>query len=127
MKIRLTESQHRRMVKEQTRHEVLADKVKQITITDGMPLGLFEAPTFDEGSLTLRDHDTLFLYTDGLTDTIDPGNVHFGKERLHQILRGNFQHIPGGFCQKIFSFVQAYRGEMPQFDDITLLSLQVRP
>lgn len=29
MKIRLTESQHRRMVKEQTRHEVLADKVKQ--------------------------------------------------------------------------------------------------
>ena len=29
MKIRLTESQHRRMVKEQTRHEVLADKLRQ--------------------------------------------------------------------------------------------------
>jgi len=29
MKIILTESQHRRMVKEQTKHEVLADKVKQ--------------------------------------------------------------------------------------------------
>lgn len=102
-------------------------ELKQIPISNGMPLGLFEDPTFDEGSLTLRDHDTLFLYTDGLTDAIDPGNVHFGKERLHQILRGNSQHIPGGLCQKIFSYVQAYRGEMPQFDDITLLSLQVRP
>jgi sigma-B regulation protein RsbU (phosphoserine phosphatase) len=102
-------------------------ELKQIPISNGMPLGLFEDPTFDEGNLTLRDYDTLFLYTDGLTDAIDPGNVHFGKERLHQILRGNSQHIPGGLCQKIFSYVQAYRGEMPQFDDITLLSLQVRP
>ena len=51
MKILLTESQYRRMVKEQTRHEVLADKVKQELA--GADL-----------EKTMNDLTTLYAYTE---------------------------------------------------------------
>ena len=51
MKIRLTESQHRRMVKEDARHAVLADKLRQELA--GADL-----------ERTMNDLTTLYAYTE---------------------------------------------------------------
>jgi len=99
----------------------------QIPISEGMPLGLFEEADFSERRITLEDHDRLLIYTDGLTDTVDEADLPYGKERLQDFLYANSQQETADLCQKIYLHNQDYRGRVPQFDDITLLSLQVKP
>jgi len=76
MKIILTESQHRRMVKEQTRHEVLADKIKQ------------ELAGADLAT-TMRDITTLYAYTE---DEIieSPVLMNLVKEKMLKEIRDKY-------------------------------------
>lgn len=98
-----------------------------VPFENGMALGLMEDPIFDEQRITMKKRSTLLLYTDGLTDTIDSNRIPYGKERLHQALKEDCNLMPGDLCRKILSLLGIYRGEIPQSDDITMLSAQIRP
>ena len=79
MKIILTESQHRRMVKEQTRHEVLADKLKQELA--GADL-----------ERTMNDLTTLYAYTE--EEIIEsPVLMNLVKEKMLKEIRDKY-HVP---------------------------------
>lgn len=76
MKIRLTESQHRRMVKEDTRHEVLADKLRQELV--GADL-----------ATTMHDLTTLYAYTeDEILNT--PILLNLVKEKMLKEIRDKY-------------------------------------
>jgi len=76
MKILLTESQYRRMVKEQTRHEVLADKLKQELA--GADL-----------ARTMHDLTTLYAYTE--EEIIgSPVLMNLVKDKLLKEIRDNY-------------------------------------
>ena len=76
MKIILTESQHRRMVKEQTRHEVLADKLKQELA--GADL-----------ERTMNDLTTLYAYTE--EEIIEsPVLMNLVKEKMLKEIRDKY-------------------------------------
>ncbi len=91
----------------------------------GMPLGLYDNPDLDEQTIVLGANDTLLLYTDGATDAFDTHGERFGKERLEKALREVRQASVDGLCQSLLSLIQSYSGDVPQYDDITLLSLHI--
>jgi sigma-B regulation protein RsbU (phosphoserine phosphatase) len=91
----------------------------------GMPLGLFDALTLDGQDIQLEEADTLLIYSDGVTDALNPQGEPFGKERLQNALREICHDTTSCICQSLLSRIQAFSADEPQYDDITLLSLRV--
>jgi serine phosphatase RsbU (regulator of sigma subunit)/pSer/pThr/pTyr-binding forkhead associated (FHA) protein len=53
------------------------------TLTEGgLVLGMFDTYGYDGGTVEMRPGDTLVVYSDGVTETWDPGGEEFGEERL---------------------------------------------
>jgi sigma-B regulation protein RsbU (phosphoserine phosphatase) len=88
--------------------------------------GVFDS-LIDDVSLTLRPHDTVILYTDGITEAIDEQEQEFGRDNLYEAIRTfskrsrNASEVITGLEQRVKRFV----GNHPQNDDITLMVVKV--
>src|SRR5439155_27172481 len=51
----------------------------------GVPLGMFCSARFDVHRLTLAQGDSVFLYTDGLTEARNPARHEYGRRRMHAL------------------------------------------
>lgn len=92
----------------------------------GTVLGIQPDLAFEPGELQLEPGDTLFLYTDGVTEAFAPDRSCFGEERLLQTLREqppSARELVGRVLEAVRSFAD---GE-PQSDDIALLAIRWLP
>jgi len=78
------------------------------------------------GTVMLEEGDKLFQYTDGVTEATNANNELYGMERLKEALNNNVEAIPGELLPKIKEDIDKFVGEAPQFDDITMLSLEFK-
>jgi sigma-B regulation protein RsbU (phosphoserine phosphatase) len=53
----------------------------------GAAIGLVEEAEFAEKTIELQEEDLLVLYTDGVTESVNPQNQEFGRERLVKLSR----------------------------------------
>ena len=97
---------------------------EELPLTAGIPLGISEDEKFQESTTTMRPGDTLFIYTDGITEAINPEGEEFDTHRLLKELgdhaTSDLQTLNDNVYQKVMDFAQ----EAPQFDDLTYLSLR---
>ncbi|MFA4878333.1 MAG: SpoIIE family protein phosphatase [Methanoregula sp.] len=98
------------------------------TIEDLMPtgivLGAVENREYYSESVTISPDDVLVMYTDGVTESINAQEELFGEERLYAILRENSTLPAREIIDRILSGIVEFTGDMPQFDDITLLVIK---
>ena len=90
----------------------------------GFVLAGMEGSRYQEYELTLEPGDTLFVYTDGVAEATDRANVLYGTDRMLEALNSCPDGTPRELLQVVKESVDRFVGEMPQFDDITMLSLQ---
>jgi serine phosphatase RsbU (regulator of sigma subunit) len=81
----------------------------------GISPGLF--PEINDDQLTLEPGDSLLVYTDDLTDARDT-QAEFEAARLQQVCRSQAEKSP--LLGHIFSTIQEFMGDCPQFDDMTV-------
>jgi len=93
---------------------------------DGQPLGAMEGILLDEQTVVLHPGRTLLLYTDGVTDVLDAQSNPFGLERLRQALLAQRSAPAQALCDTLLEITAAYRAATPQYDDITLVAVQVK-
>ena len=92
----------------------------------GMPLGVFEDAKFGQRQLELKAGETLLVYTDGVTEAMNPKRELFGEERFKQAVQGHAQLSPEELTQRVVGEVAKFaRGAEPS-DDITLLAIKHR-
>ena len=72
--------------------------------------------------ITLRPGDTLFLYTDGITEAVNPTLELFGDKRLEDAVAKASSHI----CTDVEADVLKFANGAEQADDMTMLSLKYR-
>jgi phosphoserine phosphatase RsbU/P len=90
----------------------------------GYPIGCVEGAEYEETTLQLRAGDRLFLYSDGLTDAMDPAGEHFGQERLQRAFGGP-KGEPLQVCtQRVLGEVLQWAANAPQ-DDLSVLALAI--
>ncbi len=95
--------------------------------TKGMALGIREEAQYSAAKVTLSQGDMLFLYTDGVTEAMDPHNDLFSEERLENILKEHGLMKVGDLIKHIFAEVHSFADTAPQADDITMLALRYTP
>lgn len=94
---------------------------------EGPVLGILEGEKFElsEEETELAPGDLLFLYTDGLVDVLNAAGHFSGFDPLKQLLEAQAGKSADAACAAVFEELTAYRGPVEQFDDMTLLVLDV--
>lgn len=95
-------------------------------IRAGFVLAGMEGVRYRCGSLKLEPGDKLFQYTDGVTEATDGDNQLYGMERLEGVLSEHTGQSPQGLLAAVKADIDAFVGDAPQFDDITMLCLEFR-
>ncbi len=98
---------------------VTSAKVKPLPVESNIPLGLDSNFPFKEQESTLDYDDTLFLYTDGVTEAENATFELFGEERLEATL--STKRDAQGHLDALRTEVNKFVGDAPQNDDITVL------
>jgi serine phosphatase RsbU (regulator of sigma subunit) len=97
----------------------------------GLGLGLVPDRMFrarlEEKTLALVPGDVLFFYTDGLTEARDRRGEEFGEARLEALLAERREAGARPFTRAVADRVDAFTEDVPRHDDITMLTLRVRP
>jgi sigma-B regulation protein RsbU (phosphoserine phosphatase) len=90
----------------------------------GIVLGIVPQPQFEQLSHIMAPGDVLLLYTDGVTEAMNPQRELFGDERLAAVLRGNHHRGPQEIINAVLAAVTAFAGGQSQADDITMVVIK---
>jgi phosphoserine phosphatase RsbU/P len=89
----------------------------------GRALGIVEQSPYLSGRMVLGPGEALFLYTDGVTEAMDPSKVLYSDERLEHFLGSNRSSSPRQIISDLVNDVRHFAAGAPQSDDITGLVL----
>ena len=97
--------------------------------TDRLELGGLPVAVLDDGKYSLHDRglepgQSLVLYTDGVTEAMNPSRELFGMDRLEEVIRGHRNDSAAELLRTIVTAIQNFAGSMPQSDDLTVLVLR---
>jgi predicted ATPase/serine phosphatase RsbU (regulator of sigma subunit)/tRNA A-37 threonylcarbamoyl transferase component Bud32 len=92
--------------------------------TGGIALGMLESFPFKEAVVTLSPGDLLVMYSDGITEAMDPSEERFGRERLDDVLANKGGLPLGELTSEIVSAVKGHAGAAHQSDDITVVVIR---
>ncbi len=98
-------------------------QVQKLTRT-GIALGAAENTSMTERTIQLAPGDSLFLYTDGLTEAFSPDADLFGEARLEQALRNNQIASTDDLIQSVEQSLNEFIQSTPLGDDLTMLALR---
>ncbi|HBB92825.1 MAG: hypothetical protein A2X22_03575 [Bacteroidetes bacterium GWF2_49_14] len=89
----------------------------------GVVLGAMEGIDYQETLLRMDRGSTLLIYTDGVTESMDPDHELFSEAKLIGILTEKGQLPPEILTGRIIEEIRIHEGEAEQADDITLLTI----
>ncbi len=96
--------------------------------SEGMALGIVESELFDaviqEHMLPFETHDTLVLYTDGLTEVFNAQGAQFSTASLINILENHPDEEPKTLNSHILKHLHHYSESHSFPDDLTLITLK---
>jgi len=89
----------------------------------GPPIGILENVHWKRRSVKIEAGDTLVLYTDGLTEAMDPEGDFFGDAALRRTARSSLRlYAPAEtICSDILRSVAEFEAGAQRADDITLV------
>ena len=90
----------------------------------GLVLAGMEGIRYRRFELQLRPGDSIYLYTDGVTEATDANLELYGEERLVNLLDSCGDASPRAICDAVKADVDAFVKDAEQFDDITMLCLK---
>lgn len=89
----------------------------------GLPLGMFHEAEFSATRLQLEPGDTLFLYTDGLSEA-RRADDEYGVDRVTQLVRQQARRSPAELISSCLDDLKAFADPDSQFDDLSMLAIQ---
>jgi len=98
-----------------------ADGSLELLRAGGLPLGIFESTDFEMGEVGFTPGDSLLLYSDGVSEALNPREEEFGEERLQARWSEFGGRPPGEVLAALLGEVTDFRGTAVQSDDITLV------
>ncbi len=99
-------------------------KIETAAGTNGMVLGAFANMKQASKQIHLQRGETLFLYTDGITEAMNVSETAFTEERLQTFLQGDSGAALPEMVSGVVAAVNAFAQDAAQADDLTVLALR---
>jgi len=97
----------------------------EMLATGGTVLGFVHDAPYELGRAYLQPGDLLFLYTDGITEAMDPDEEFYGEQRLLDALR-EWRDLPTqSILRRIFRTIKTFSKSSRLQDDFTAMAVSV--
>ncbi len=109
---------------------VIGKEVRPLPAKPHLPLGVMDDLIYTAQETLLQPGESLFLYTDGLTEAKNESHELFGVKRIEKGLQDcikNESIAPEKLIQTMTNRVNAFVDGAEQSDDLTLLAIQYTP
>jgi sigma-B regulation protein RsbU (phosphoserine phosphatase) len=109
---------------------VIGKEVRPLPAKPHLPLGVMDDLIYTAQETLLQPGESLFLYTDGLTEAMNESHELFGVKRIEKGLQDcikNESIAPEKLIQTMTNRVNAFVDGAEQSDDLTLLAIQYTP
>jgi sigma-B regulation protein RsbU (phosphoserine phosphatase) len=97
-----------------------ANGVMEMLTDGGLLLGVLGEAKYVAGSCKLGAGDTLLIYSDGITESLNSLGQEFGYERLERYLRSCHQSSAGSILFSVLGAVQDFAATRPLVGDMSL-------
>jgi len=101
---------------------IINGHVEELKLT-GLPLGVDGDTEYDEREVVVEAGTSIVFYTDGVVEAMNDQGELFSFERLFALLERYQKLAPKELVHRIMNEVQAFTGNTPQMDDITVVVL----
>jgi hypothetical protein len=95
---------------------------------DGVGIGVTDGDRFikctKEATLKIHEGDVVILYTDGVTEMLNPGNQFYGEQHLERLVKGVRKASSEKIMEIIVDDVKEFKGVAKQHDDMTLVIIK---
>lgn len=92
-----------------------------------MPLAVRAAAAYQDRTAALLPGDAVFVFSDGVIEAMNVAEEFYGGERLKADLSAVAGLTPEEMVRSVKDRVDAFTGEAPKADDITMLALRWQP
>jgi len=106
---------------------IMASDVKLLPVEANIPVGVMTGWKFPTQETMIVPPNTIFLYTDGLTEAEDTNHNLFGEDRMLSVARNaqkENKQEPQAVIRQMTDAVHGFVGEAEQSDDLTMLAIQ---
>ena len=93
----------------------------------GRPAGLMPFNPVEQETFSLEPGQTFVLFSDGVSEAMNPEEDFYGEERLLAALAGAAAARPGDIVARVMTDVRAFAAGAKQSDDITVLAARYAP
>lgn len=101
-------------------------KVERLNVKSNFILGGYKDYSYQKDVISLDVCDKLFLHTDGLNESINKDEVEFGYDNIKNSLLKNYNNRLNELLKNIDNELNSFVGDANQFDDITMLILEIK-
>lgn len=98
--------------------------LKMLSKSHGLPLGIYNDKSYSSSTVELHTGDTMILYTDGVINSKDIHNHHYGTEKLEANIQNLNDLSAEEVVNRLWKSINIYEGENHQADDISLMALK---
>lgn len=98
-----------------------------LDVKPNLPVGLFEDFKYEMQQMVMGKGETLFLYTDGLTEARNAQHELFGREHVIQMIADMGTTDPRQMVETTIDRVNVFAESTEQSDDLTLLAVRYNP
>ncbi|MBQ0005808.1 MAG: SpoIIE family protein phosphatase, partial [Alistipes sp.] len=104
----------------------IRDGLELLCGSEGIPLGIFAGEKYTDSQVKIENGDTVFLYTDGVSEAVNEAGEFYGVERLESVLKEEAAAGKRHFIEAVEASVRLFASHTEQNDDITMLCLYFR-
>jgi sigma-B regulation protein RsbU (phosphoserine phosphatase) len=90
----------------------------------GVPLGLFCEGVYPTQNAEMACGDTLFLYTDGVSEARSASEVEYGAERLKELVASSTGKSAQALVAACIDDLDGFRVGAPLLDDLTVMAIR---
>jgi sigma-B regulation protein RsbU (phosphoserine phosphatase) len=90
----------------------------------GLPVGVLSDSPYETLRVDLTPGETMFLYSDGLTEGINSAGELYGTERLVAHLESIAERSPASIAASCLADVRFFQDGTPRADDLTMMVLR---
>jgi len=105
---------------------VVEKPMVRLLTTGGPIIGTFLDEAYEQETVQLQSGDMVVVYTDGVTEALNPAGVEFGEEKLRSFLVESWRLSARESAEKVIAKVLEWQGQASQHDDITLIVVKVK-
>jgi len=104
---------------------VIAVQQRQVHLLEStaLPVGMFRDAEFASAHVHLSGNDSLFLFTDGVSETIG-ADGEYGVDRVARLIGTMSSDCAAGVISACLEDLRRFAGTNPGIDDVTLLAMR---